>query len=72
MCGVIGSICGSMGLFIISGPLNLCCCIPAIAGGFSGGILGSITDLVVPILAMCGGAGQQLAVTKGMEMIKIG
>ena len=68
----IGACIGSIGSFIIAGPLNLCFCIPAITGGFFGGILGAIGDLSAVILSMCGGMGHELQMTKGMEMIRIG
>ena len=68
----IGACLGSIGFFIIAGPFNMCCCIPAITGGFLGSIIGAIGDLSAAILTMCGGIGQQLQMAKGMEMIKIG
>ena len=71
MVGICGCL-GSIGSFIIAGPLNMCCCIPAIAGGLLGGIMGAIGDFLPVVLALCGGVGHQLQMEKGMEMIRIG
>ena len=43
MATVISGIMGaSMGL--LAGPLNLCCCIPILVGGGTGGLIGIIVD----------------------------
>ena len=71
MVGICGCL-GSIGCFLIAGPFNMCCCIPAITGGFLGSIIGAIGDLAAIIMTMCGGMGHELQMSKGMEMIRIG